>query len=88
MQDRSTSTYAVVAWSLWALTALLFITGFTVLALGGGRWGIFVAEVACGVSAFAAVMHIRYYAARGFDLIRACTRRPEAPEQATLHRVH
>ena len=90
MIERTTSTDTVVAGALWAVTVLIYLTaGLLVLA---GRWqaGIFVAEVACGASAYAAVRTIRCYAVRLCGLVRRLDRRGEFtdPPPVPLQRIH
>lgn len=70
MHYRTTSTDFALACGAWAATVLTFLAAALVLILGGGRWGIYVAEVGCGLSALAAVVHIRYYSARLSELVR------------------
>ena len=66
MIERMTSTDTVIAAVLWAVCGLLYIVAAGFMFSGHGFGGILVAEVACGVSAYAAVRTIRCYA------IRAC----------------
>lgn len=90
MIERIISRDAVMAYTLWAVTVLTFICAGVVLAHDHLAWGVFLAEVACGISAFAAVMHIRFYAVRACELIRNIVRpcEPEPTLNVPLQRVH
>lgn len=70
MIERTTSTDQVIAGALWAGVALLYISAGLLLLHGSGLAGVLVAEIACGVSAYAAVRHLRCYAVRACELVR------------------
>lgn len=78
MTERTTSMAAVVAGGLWVTALIAFMVAAVVMALGPWPVALLVAEGACIVSAFAATMHIRCYAIRGFDLVRNLHRGEEA----------
>ena len=89
MIERIVSRDAVMAYTLWAVTVLTFICAGIVLAHDHLAWGVFIAEVACGISAFAAVMHIRCYAIRACELIRSyAAPSPDPESRVPLQRVH
>ena len=64
LNNRTIEMNRVVAGVAWAFTAGLFVVAGVLMVVGHWMAAIFLAEVACGVSAYAAVRHIRVYAAR------------------------
>ena len=63
----------VMAAVAWAMTALVLFMAWCYWALGSAdniHFAILIAETACVLSALAAVLHIRCYAARICRLIR------------------
>ena len=89
MIERTTSTDQVIAGAVWAATALLYIVAGTMMFTGHGFGGILVAEVACGVSAYAAVRTIRCYAVRACELARRIDAKiPSREAEVPLQRIH
>ena len=89
MIERTTSTDQVIAGSLWALVVLLYISAGLLLLHGSGLAGVLVAEIACGVSAYAAVRHLRVYAVRACELVRRVDKRLAGREaEVPLQRIH
>lgn len=89
MFERSTSTDTVVAGVTWAVVVGLYIIAGGILALGELGLAILVAEVACGVSAYAAVRHIRCYVVRMCELLRRIDARRQEPDPSVpLQRIH
>ena len=73
----------VVAGSTWLATTILLLVAWTTWALGDEahiHFAVLTAETACVLSAVAAVMHLRCYAARICRLIRVTNglERPDA----------
>ena len=64
MIERTVSSAQVSCGVAWSVTVLLYATAGAIMLLGNWLAAIFIAEVACGVSAFAAVQHLRTYAMR------------------------
>ena len=60
---RTVSTNSVVAACGWAATAGLLLTAGAVMLTGHWKVAILIAETACCTSAWAAVRHLRCYAA-------------------------
>lgn len=86
MTERTTSLDAVVAGSLWVTALLGFLVAVVVMALGPWQAALLITQGACILSAFAATMHIRCYAIRGFELVRNI-RREEVQPGVPLQRV-
>ena len=90
MIERTTSLDQVIAVALWSAVALLYVTAGILILHGEGYAGIFVAEVACGLSAYAAVRHLKSYAVRACELVRRLDDRIASRERAEVpvQRVH
>lgn len=89
MIERTTSTDLVVAGALWATVALLYVAAGILVLAGHPYKGILVAEIACGVSAYAAVRTIRCYAVRMCELVRRLDDRIAGRErEIPLQRIH
>ena len=69
MIERQVSTNSVVRNTAWAATIALYLAAGAVMLIGHWQGAIFIAEVACGASAYAAVRHLRCYASRICDKI-------------------
>lgn len=91
MIERTTSVDQVWTWGAVVATIGLYCISAGLMILGHWLPAIFVAEVACGVSAYAAVRAIKCYAVRLCELIRRCDgrlsdREPTPP--VPFQRVH
>lgn len=64
MIERQVSSNSVARNAAWAATVVLYLVAGVVMLTGHWLAAIFIAEVACGVAAYAAVRHLRCYAAR------------------------
>ena len=91
MIDSTISTNQVATAVAWTVVAVLYVVAGGFMLSGYWQAAIFIAEVACGVSAYAAVRHLRCYAARICDLIRRSDRRAgdlDGPPPVPLQRIH
>lgn len=68
--DRVIRLNSIITAILWAATAVLFTAAASAFLLWESHWSILVAEVACGLSAFAAVRHIKTYIAQALEETR------------------
>ena len=86
MIERTTSVDQVWTWVAVAVTVGLYVASAVLMLVGHWLVAIFIAEVACGVSAYAAVRAIKSYAVRLCELIRRCSG-GESPAPVPLQRV-
>ena len=87
--ERTTSTDQVVAGVAWAVTVLVYVVAGLFLLHGAWKGAIFIAEVACGLSAYAAVRHLKCYAVRICGLVRRVDQRVAGREaEVPLQRIH
>ena len=70
MIDTKTSKALVIAYALWAVTALLLAQGWVLLALDYWRPAVMMGLTGCAMSAVAAVAHIRSFSIRVLTVIR------------------
>lgn len=73
MEEDYVSKTSVIAYTLWALVAVLMGAAWTLSLVAPDRWHtcVLLACSACGTSALAATAHIKNYAQRMCALIRA-----------------
>lgn len=89
MIERTTSTNLVVAGVAWAAVVFLYLAAGLLVLTDYPYKGILVAEVACGVSAYAAVRTIRCYAVRMCELVRRLDDRIAGRDrEIPLQRIH
>lgn len=61
MLEKQVSTNYVIAAAAWIVTVALYAAAGGLMVSGQWRLAIFIAEVACGSAAYAAVRHLRCY---------------------------
>lgn len=90
MIERTTNLDAVISGIFWTAVVMLYAVAAMLMLYGAPHAGIIVAEIACGVSAYAAVRHIKIYAVRGCELLRRVDARIESGRhsEVPLQRIH
>lgn len=89
MVERTTSTDKVIAGFLWLTVANLYIAAGVLMLLDRWLVAILVAEMACGVSAYAAVRHLRCYHIRVCELLRRVDSHIQGEDaRPPLQRIH
>lgn len=93
MYGRKIDTDAVSTGVAWSITVLTYGTAVVLFSIDHWKVALLVAEIACGLSAFAAVRHLRWTAGAfachlqgAFELGRDAGRLEAVPDQRVPRR--
>lgn len=87
MYDSAIPTSRIITVSLWSVTFLILAVAFVIAIAVSPLWGLLIGNVACCLSAVAAVSQIRCIALRSVRFIAQTTTLDREPPERTLHGI-